>query len=235
MRRVTSFSALGLALSLAILAATSAFGQETTTSPSGKTEVAPDGATRTTTKTTTVEGKVLRYEPGKTIVVMESDDRETTYVLAPNATIPADIEVGRYVSLSTVNSKSGPMTVTKVTTRSLTPAGNIKTETKTHGTTPSGDQVSATTTTVTGTVNAVQTGRSATLVLPDKSAVAYVLDAASVVPADLSIGSTVTVVTTTTTTGAPIVVKTITVAGNKTTRKTTTVKKYEPTPAVQLG
>lgn len=184
MRRVTSFSAVGLALSLAILPASSAFGQESTTSTSRKTEVAPDGSTRTTMKTTTVEGKVLRYEPGKTIVVMEPGDRETTYVLAPNATIPADIEVGRFVSLSTVDSKSGPMTVTRVTTRSVT------------------------------------------LVLPDRSAVEYVLDASSVVPADLSIGSTVTVVTTTTTTGAPVVVKTVTVAGNKTTRKTTTVKKY---------
>ena len=225
MRRVTHFSAIGLALSLAILPASSALGQESTTSTSKKTEVAPDGSTRTTTKTTTVEGKVLRYEAGKTIVVMEPGDRETTYVLAPNATIPADIEVGRFVSLSTVNSKSGPMTVTKVTTRSVTPEGNIKTETKAHGTTPDGEQVSATTTTVTGTVKAVQTGRSVTLVLPNKSAVEYVLDASSVVPAELSIGNTVTVVTTTTT-GAPMVVKTVTISGGKTTKKTTTVKKY---------
>ena len=226
MRRVTHFSAIGLALSLAVLPASSALGQESTISTTKKTEVAPDGSTRTTTKTTTVEGKVLRYEAGKTIVVMEPGDRETTYVLAPNATIPADIEVGRYVSLSTVNSKSGPMTVTKVTTRSVTPEGNIKTETKAHGTTPDGEQVSATTTTVTGTVKAVQTGRSVTLVLPDNSAVEYVLDASSVVPANLSIGNTVTVVTTTTTTGAPVVVKTVTISGGKTTKKTTTVKKY---------
>ncbi|HYN40599.1 MAG TPA: hypothetical protein VE129_02385, partial [Thermoanaerobaculia bacterium] len=105
--------------------------------------------------------------------------------------------------------------------------GNIKTETKAQGTTPAGDKISSTTTTVTGTVKAVQTGRSVTLVLPDKSAVEYVLDDASVVPADLSIGNTVTVVTTTKTTGAPVVVKTVTISGQKTTttKKTTTVKK----------
>jgi hypothetical protein len=225
MRRVLSFGAIGLALSFSALSAPSAFGQETTTSTRKTTEVAPDGSTRTTTKTTTVEGKVLRYEPGKTIVVMESGNREATYVLAPNATVPADIEVGRLVSLSTVNSASGPMTVTRVTTRSVTPEGSIKTETRAQGTTPAGDQVSSTNTTVTGTVKAVQTGRSVTLVLPNKSAVEYVLDASSVVPADLSIGNTVTVVTTTTTTGAPVVVKTVTISGRKTTTKTTTVKK----------
>lgn len=225
MRRVTSFSAIGLALSLTVLPALPAFGQESTTSTKKTTEVAPDGSTRTTTRTTTVEGKVLRYEPGKTIVVMESGNREATYVLAPNATVPADIEVGRFVSLRTENSASGPMTVTRVTTQSVTPEGNIKTETKAQGTTPAGDKISSTTTSVTGTVKAVQTGRSMTLVLPNKSAVEYVLDASSVVPADLSIGNTVTVVTTTTTTGAPVVVKTVTISGKKTTTKTTTVKK----------
>jgi len=226
MRRVTSFSAASLALSLVVLSAPAALGQEATTSTKKTTEVAPDGSTRTTTRTTTVEGKVVRYEPGKTIVVMGSGNRETVYVLAPNAAVPADIEVGRTVSLSTENSASGPMTVTRVTTQSVTPDGNIKTETKAHGTTPAGDKVSSTTTTVTGTVKAVQTGRSVTLVLPNNSAVEYAFDAASVVPADLAIGNTVTVVTTTKTTGAPVVVKTVTVSGGKTTTKTTNVKKY---------
>lgn len=226
MRRVIGFSTIGLALTFSVLPSSPAFGQESTTSTTKTTEVAPDGSTRTTTKTTTVEGKVLRYEPGKTIVVMESGNREASFVLAPNAPVPADVEVGRQVSLSTVNSASGPMTVTRVTTRSVTPEGNIKTETKAHGTTPDGDQVASTTTTVTGTVKAVQTGRSVTLTLPNATAVEYVLDDASVVPADLSVGSTVTVVTTKTTAGAPVVVKTVTISGQKkTTKKTTTVRK----------
>ncbi len=224
MKRFLSVSAAGLAL-LSVLPARSASGQESTTSTVKTTEVAPDGSTRTTTKTTTVEGKVLRYEIGKTIVVLQSGNRETSYVLAPNATVPADIEVGRMVSLSTVNSESGPMTVTSVTTRSVTPDGKIKTETKAQGTTPAGDKVASTTTTVTGTVKAVQTGRSVTLTLPNSTAVEYALDDASVVPADLSVGNTVTVVTTTTTTGAPVVVKTVTISGQKKTTKTTTVKK----------
>ncbi len=223
MKRFLIVSAAGLAL-LSVPPARSASGQESTTSTVKTTEVAPDGSTRTTTKTTTVDGKVLRYERGRTIVVLQSGNRETSYVLAPNATVPADIEVGRLVSLSTVNSESGPMTVTSVTTRSVTPEGNIKTETKAQGTTPAGDKVASTTTTVTGTVKAVQTGRSVTLTLPNSTAVEYALDDASVVPADLSVGNTVTVVTTTTT-GAPVVVKTVTISGRKKTTKTTTVRK----------
>jgi hypothetical protein len=200
MRRVLSFGAIGLALSFFVLPTHTAFGQESTTHTKKTTAFAPDGSIRTTTKTTTVEGKVLRYERGKTIVAMDSGNREASFVLAPNATVPADLEVGRFVSLSTENSASGPITVTRSTTQSVTPEGNLKTETQTRGTTPAGDRVSSTNTTVTGTVKAVQSGRSVTLVLPKKSAVEYVLDTSSVVPADLAIGSTVTVVTTTTTT-----------------------------------
>jgi hypothetical protein len=226
MRSVIGFGAIGLALSFAVLPAPPAFGQESTTSTKKTTVIAPDGSTQTTTKTTTVEGKVLRYERGKTIVVMAPDNREATFVLAPNATVPADIEVGRHVSLSTEDSASGPMTVTRITTQSVTPEGNLKTETKAKGTTPAGNKVSSTTTTVTGIVKAVQTGRSVTLVLPDKSAVEYAFDASSVVPAELAVGNTVTVVTTTTTTGAPGVAKKVTISKTTTTKKTTAAKKY---------
>ncbi len=225
MRRVISIGAIGLAMSLAALSAPSALGQETTTSVRKTTAVAPDGSTRTTTKTTTVEGKVLRYERGKTIVVLEPGDREVSYVLAPKAAIPADIEVGRIVSLSTESSASGPMTVTRITTQSVTPEGNLKTETRAKGTTPSGNQVASTTTTVTGIVKAVRTGRSVTLVLPNESDVEYTLDASSVVPAELSVGNSVTVVTTTTTTGAPGVAKTVTISKQTTTTKKTAAKK----------
>lgn len=222
MRRVRHFGAIGLALSFVALSAPSAFGQETTTSTKKTTTVAADGSMKTTTKTTTIDGKVIRYERGKTIVVMEKGDREVTLSLAPDAVVPADIEIGRLVSLSTVNSASGPMVVTKVTTRSVTPEGNIKTETKALGTTPAGEQVSSTTTTVTGTVKAIQTGRSVTLVLPDKSAVEYSVDASSVVPTALAIGNSVTVVTTRTTTGAPVVVKTVTITTRRTAAKKST-------------
>jgi hypothetical protein len=117
------------------------------------------------------------------------------------------------------------MTVTRITTQSVTPEGNLKTETKAKGTTPAGKKVSSTTTTVTGTVKAVQTGHSVTLVLPDESAVEYRFDGSSVVPAELAVGNAVTVVTTTTTTGAPGVAKRVTIS-KTTTTKATAAKEY---------
>lgn len=218
MKLITKTSALCIGVCLA--GATAAFAQDSTTTTQKTTEVAADGSTRTMTKTTTVEGKVLRYEPGRTIVVMEADNREVSYPLAPTVTVPADIEVGRYVSLSTMPSDSGPMTVTRITTRSVTPDGNIKTETKTRGTKPNGDQVSSTSTSITGTVQSVQTGRSVTLVLPNKSTVEYTIDASSEVPTDLAIGKTVTVQTTRSTTGAPLLVKKMWMKQTTTTKKT---------------
>ncbi|MEO6324730.1 MAG: hypothetical protein ABIT01_12785 [Thermoanaerobaculia bacterium] len=220
MKRVITVSALCLAASFAFAA--TGFAQATT-STQKTTEINADGSTKTTTKITTVEGKVVRYEPGKTIVVVESDNREVSFALAPDAAIPADIEVGRYVSLSTENSDAGPMTVTRVTTRSVTPEGNIKTETQTKGTKPNGDQVSSSTTSVTGTVQEIHTGRSVTLVLPDKKTVEYTIDSSSSVPADLAVGKTVTVQTTRSTAGAPLIVKKITASRRTTTKKTTTV------------
>jgi len=221
MKPVLSLKALCAAASIALVPA--AFAQELT-STQKTTQVAADGSTRTTTttKTTTVEGKVMRYEPGKTIVVLESDNHEVSFAIAPGATIPGDIEVGRFVSMSTENSDAGPMTVTRVTTRSVTPEGNIKTQTVTRGTKPNGEQVSSKTISVTGTVQDVQAGHSVTLLLPNKSTVEYTIDSSSVVPTDMAVGKTFTVQTTKTTTGAPVVVKMVAMSTQTTIKKKTT-------------
>ena len=93
MKRTTRFGALcvagGLALGTAALAqdASSSSSQQTTTT-SQSTQVTDDGVARTT-KTTTVEGKVVRYEPGKTIVVLGPDQKEVTYTLATGVNAPA--------------------------------------------------------------------------------------------------------------------------------------------------
>ena len=49
------------------------------------------------------------------------DSRKTTYTLSPNVVVPADIQVGRVVTLSTEPSASGPVTVTRITTRTMGP------------------------------------------------------------------------------------------------------------------
>src|SRR5262245_66584554 len=93
----------------------------------------------TTTETTTIEGKVVRYEPGKTIVLVGPDKKETTYMLTSGVQAPADVQVGREVTLTSSPSTSGPAVITKITTTSITPEGNIKRETETRSTSSASD------------------------------------------------------------------------------------------------
>lgn len=222
MNRLKNVFALGLVGTLSFVFAGQVCAQETTSTQ--KTEVTDDGTTRTTTKTTTVEGKVVRYEPGKTIVVLGSDNREVSYTLGSSVVVPGDIRTGRYVSLSTEPSASGPVTVTRITTRSVTPEGNIKTETQTHSTDADGNRSSMKTTQITGTITAVDPGHSVTMLLPNKSTVEYTVDSSSVVPSDLAVGKTYTVQTTRTTAGGPYVVKRITSSTRRTTTRKTVVQ-----------
>jgi hypothetical protein len=213
-----------LALATAAWAQDTAAQSQQTTTTQQTTQITDDGATQTT-KTTTVEGKVVRYEPGKTIVVLGPDNKEVSYVLSTTATVPAEVQVGRVVSLSTEPSANGPVTVTRVTVRSMTPDGQMKTETQTHATDASGNQTmtkttETKTTDITGTISAIEPGKSVTVVLPDKKTVVYTLDTSSVVPSDVAVGKTYTIQTTRTTANGPFVVRKITLT--TTTKKTTT-------------
>lgn len=215
-----------LALAPAVFAQDSAAQQEPAASPQQTTEqtttqqtdVNADGSMTKTTKTTTVEGKVVRYEPGKTIVIIGSDNKEMSYPLTAKVMVPTDVQVGRVVTLNTEPSASGPAMVTRVTTRSVNSDGSIKTETQTTSTNANGDQTSSKLTTITGTVSAFDPGKSVTLVLPDKKSVVYTVDSTSVVPTDIAVGKTYTIQTTRTTTGGPLVVKKI--ISVQTTKKT---------------
>ncbi|MFY9550880.1 MAG: hypothetical protein WAU32_06995 [Thermoanaerobaculia bacterium] len=219
MKRSTTVFALCVAgLASAVLAQEPSSTQSTTTQTQ-TTQVSSDGVT---TKTTVVQGKVVRYEPGKTIVLVGPDSRETTFTLTPKVEVPGDVRIGRQVSLSTEPSDSGQIIVTRITTQSMTPEGDIKTETQTMSTSPSGDQTLTKTTTITGTVSALEPGKSVTFLLPDKKTVVYTIDASSVVPSDMAVGKTYMVETTSSTSGGPLVVKKITTT--KTTKKTTTVQ-----------
>jgi|RhiMetdeSRZDD1v2_1073273.scaffolds.fasta_scaffold07425_10 hypothetical protein len=225
MKRPTAvLCALGIsALAAVALAQDSSSNQSTTTTKQTTTQVSPDGVT---TKTTTIEGKVVRYEPGKTIVLVGPDNKEISYVLTEKVQAPADIQVGREVTLTAMPSTSGPAVITKITTTSITPEGNLKTETETRSTSSdpqamSQSQSETTTkvTTITGTVSAYEPGKSVTFVLPDKKTVVYTIEPASVVPSDIAVGSTYTIETTTS--GGTVVKKITTV---KTTKKSTTVQ-----------
>jgi hypothetical protein len=90
-------------------AAALAVGQDrSTTTETKQTAVQnPDGSS------VTITGEVVRYEPGKTIVIRRSNNAKTTYTLDSSAEIPSDIAVGRQVTLVT---KDGTIHVRKITT-----------------------------------------------------------------------------------------------------------------------
>ena len=219
MKRTTQWGALCLAGGLAL--ATTALAQDsqqtTTQQTTQQTRVSDDGVARTTT--TTVTGKVVRYEPGKTIVVLGPDNKQMTYNLANDINAPADVQIGKEVSLSTQPGENGAVLVHKITTQSVTSDGKLKTETQTRTVDPNGNSSSMNSTSVTGTVSAFEPGKSVTLQLPDQKTVVYTIDASSVVPSDIAVGKTYTIQTTRTNANGPMVVRKITTSTTTTTKK----------------
>jgi len=151
----------------------------------------------------TVTGSVIKYEPGRTIVVREPDQRVVTYNLAPSAAVPTDVEVGRTVTL--YSEPSNPHVATRVTTTEMTPEGTVRKTTKTY------DSAGTTTKTVTvyGTVQSYENGRTVTVTEPNGRQVTYSVNASSQLPPDLRVGKKVTIITTSNGSG-PRVIKTVT-------------------------
>ena len=146
-------------------------------------------------RSVTITGEVVKYEPGQTIVIRQPDRKVVTYTLSPTVVLPSDIQIGRTVSVSTEPSSdgSGPAMVTKVTTTSMTPEGQTKTTTERTETSPSGDTIKTTTTTISGTVSAYEPGQFITIERPDHQTVRYTITKESQLPQDLTIGKTVTI------------------------------------------
>src|SRR5258706_4054748 len=113
------------------------------------------------TKTITIVGDVVRYEPGHVIVIRNKDNREITYTLASDVNVPADIQVGKRVTIYTEPSAEGGATVVKrVTTTSVTPEGQTKRTTEETRTEPSGATTTTTRTVISGKVEAYTAGKS---------------------------------------------------------------------------
>jgi len=101
----------------------------------------------------TVDGEVLRYKAGQVIVIRGADNKEMSYTLTPSIVMPADVKVGRRVTLYTEPGKDGTtQLVSRVTTTSVTPEGNIKSTTEDTRTLPSGATTRTTTTMISGKV-----------------------------------------------------------------------------------
>ena len=177
--------------------------------------------TQTETKYVTVDGEVVRYEAGRMIVIRGADNKEVVYTLAPTIVVPAEVKVGRKVTLYTEPGKDGgTQLVSRVTTTSVTPDGSVKSTTEDTRTLPSGATTRTTTTTLTGTVAAYEAGKTLTITRFDGSKVTYVINEKSTVPADLVIGKNVTILPTPTTGPGEPIAQTITYV---TTTKTVSV------------
>ena len=64
-----------------------------------ETRTAPTGETSRRRRPVNVQGTVKTYLPGKTLTVLKSDGTPVTYTIAPNAAMPADLAVGKVVSV----------------------------------------------------------------------------------------------------------------------------------------
>jgi hypothetical protein len=171
-------------IGVAVVASGQALAQTTQTTQTTKTE----------TKYTAVDGEVVRYDPGHLIVVRGADNKEITYTLSPSITVPAEVKVGRKVTLFTEPGTDGTtQLVSRVTTTSVSPAGDVKRTTEDTRHLSTGATSLTTTTTITGTVEAYEAGKTLTLTRDDGSKVTYVINAKSKVPADLVVGKTVTI------------------------------------------
>ena len=146
------------------------------------------------TKMITIDGEVVRYKANSVIVIRRADGKETIYTLAPKAVVPPEVKIGRKVTLFTEPGPDGStQLVSRVTTTSVTPEGNVKKTTEDTRTLPSGVTTKTTTTTLTGTVAAYEAGKTLTITKADGSKVTYLINEKSTVPTDLVIGKTVTI------------------------------------------
>src|SRR5258707_14778009 len=141
-------------------------------------------------KPITVVGEIVRYEPGRVIVLRDTGNKEVTYTLAPSLTIPTGVEVGRRVTLYTTRGDDGAVTVTRVTT-SVTPEGNLQRPVERTHTNAAGETTRTPTTSINGTVQAYEPGHSVTITRSDGTEVTYMLNERTHVPEGLAVGRTI--------------------------------------------
>ena len=189
---------IGLLAGILAGAAGLAFGQNSTY----------EQKTTTTTQTTSTSGSVVRYEPGHTLVLREGN-RTVTYTLSPDVVIPADVEVGRTVTVTT--DPANEKTVTKIVTTDTDEMGRPRRTTETREVDSRGNMTTTKTTRVFGTIESYEAGKSVTIVKPNGDRVTYLITNQSRLPGDVTVGKKVTILTTPGAGASEPVVKTITI------------------------
>jgi hypothetical protein len=127
--------------------------------------------------------------------VRGSDGREVSYVLNEKSTIPADVQVGRVVSVHTERGADGNTMVSRVTTTTITPEGQVKRSTEERRVEPGGTVRESKVTTITGDVISYTPGHTIVLRDPSGQQMTYQLNPTVAVPAELQVGKKVTLYT----------------------------------------
>lgn len=76
-------------------------------------------------------GEIVRYDAGKTIVIRHADDRVVTYELSPSLVAPAEMQVGKRVSIVSGPGEDGVVRVTQLvavapeTPKAVTVTGDV--------------------------------------------------------------------------------------------------------------
>jgi hypothetical protein len=214
-KKLFAAGALGVAL-----AAGAALAQDTTT-----TTTTMQRQTTAAGKPVTVSGTVVKVAPGQAIVLRGKDGQEVTYPLGTDVVVPSEAVAGSTVILygDATGQKVSRVTISNVSSGDVNPGvtasqgstygsqggvssfdasssqavqAQTSTTTTQSTTTQEGSAEPADVTTVTGTVQAYESGRSITITKPDGTQVTYVVNAQSAVPQKLVTGKTVTVRTT---------------------------------------
>ena len=166
----------------------------------------------TTTTTKSVTGSVVQYTPGQTIVLSGPDGKTVTYTIGSAVQVPAEVQVGKRVTVSTepASDGSGMAVVTRIETTSVDASGQTKQTTEKTEQSPSGTTKTMTSTSTYGTVTAFQPGQSITIEQPGHQTVTYMIDTQSQLPQDVTVGKTVTITTRTVSGSDKPVVRSIT-------------------------
>ena len=193
-----------LLIGVAVAACSAARAQNSSYTEESRSD---EGSTTTTTRTTTFSGPVVRFEPGRVIVLREGA-REVTYTLTPDVQLPSGVAVGRVVTLTTL---PGSTTVSRVVTNDTDNEGRPRQTTETRRMDDQGNMTTTRETMVYGTVSGYEPGRSITIEGHHGKKVTYVMTDASQAPSSIKIGKKVRIETLPVASGQQPVVKHITV------------------------
>jgi len=155
-------------------------------------------AAQTQTETLTpqiITGEVVRYEPGKVLVVRGADGKEVIYALSPKVQVQQEVQAGRTVSVHIERGKDGATAVTRVTSTTVTPEGQIKRTTEETRIKPSGETTRSQVSTVTGEVVRYVPDRTIVLREAPGKETSFDLRPGTTVPTGIQVGQKVTLYT----------------------------------------